>query len=196
MSSRDRTDIDWERIEGDYRAGIKTLRDIAGEHGIVHSAIRKRAGRDGWVRDISAKIKAKADALVSRALVPKLVSKASELDIIAANAASSASIQIAERKDVSSARALVQKLFAELEQHTDNKSELDEIEQILRDGNEGKLANFISKISALPGRIDSVKKLSEALKTLIDLERRVYRIDDTDSSVESFEDFLRKIRSV
>ena len=41
---------DWERIELDYRAGVKTLRQIADEHGISHGAINKRAKRDGWER--------------------------------------------------------------------------------------------------------------------------------------------------
>ena len=34
---------DWERIELDYRAGMKTLRQIADEHGLTHGAINKRA---------------------------------------------------------------------------------------------------------------------------------------------------------
>ena len=51
--------VDWERIELDYRAGIKTLRDIAQEHGITHGAITKRSKRDDWVRDLTAKIQAK-----------------------------------------------------------------------------------------------------------------------------------------
>ena len=42
---------DWERIELDYRAGVKTLRQIAEEHGITHGAINKRAKRDGWARE-------------------------------------------------------------------------------------------------------------------------------------------------
>ena len=41
---------DWERIEFDYRVGLKTLRQIAGENGISHGAINKRAKRDGWER--------------------------------------------------------------------------------------------------------------------------------------------------
>lgn len=44
---------DWERIEMDYRAGIKTLRQIADENGITHGAVNKRAKRDGWERDLS-----------------------------------------------------------------------------------------------------------------------------------------------
>lgn len=37
---------DWERIELDYRAGIKTLQQIADENGISHAAVHKRAKRD------------------------------------------------------------------------------------------------------------------------------------------------------
>ena len=44
---------DWERIELDYRAGIKSLRQIADEGGITEGAIRKRAKRDAWERDLS-----------------------------------------------------------------------------------------------------------------------------------------------
>ena len=47
--------IDWERIELDYRAGIKTLRQIAEEHGITHGAVNKRAARDGWQRDLAVR---------------------------------------------------------------------------------------------------------------------------------------------
>ena len=34
---------DWEKIELDYRAGIKTLRQIADENGVTHGAVNKRA---------------------------------------------------------------------------------------------------------------------------------------------------------
>lgn len=49
---------DWERIEADYRAGVLSLREIAAANGITEGAIRKRAKRDGWTRDLGAKIRA------------------------------------------------------------------------------------------------------------------------------------------
>lgn len=55
----DKKVIDWEAIELDYMAGIKTLRVIAEEHGISHVAINKRAKRDEWVRGVSPKYLAK-----------------------------------------------------------------------------------------------------------------------------------------
>ena len=55
METTNKPAPDWEKIEADYRAGIKTLRQIAGEHGVTHGAINKRAKRDGWSRaDLAA----------------------------------------------------------------------------------------------------------------------------------------------
>lgn len=84
-----RPQVDWDAVERDYRAGVKTLRQMADEHGISHVAINKRAKRDGWSRDLAAKIQAKADELVTKNAVTKPVTvetKVSERDIVEANA--------------------------------------------------------------------------------------------------------------
>ena len=56
--------VDWEAVERDYRAGIKTLRAMAEEHGITHGAINKRAKRDMWTRDLAAKAELRKKAPV------------------------------------------------------------------------------------------------------------------------------------
>ena len=89
---------DWERIELDYRAGVKTLRQIAGEHGITHAAIAKRAKAQGWERDLSLKIQAKADQRVTKAMVTKVVTtetKVSERQVVEANAIAIADMRLA-----------------------------------------------------------------------------------------------------
>src|SRR3970040_1425929 len=108
---------DWERIELDYRAGLKTLRQIADENGISNPAIAKRAKRDDWSRDLSAKIKAKADSLVSKELVSNSVSKDKRLTekvIVDGTAEVVAQVQIRQRKDVTRSTSLVNNLFKEL----------------------------------------------------------------------------------
>jgi hypothetical protein len=110
---------DWERIELDYRAGVKTLRQIADENGITHGAINKRAKRDGWERDLSEKIQRKADALVSKAAVSSEVSKetrAAERAVVDANAQAIADVRLAHRRDIHRARRITNALLDELEQ--------------------------------------------------------------------------------
>lgn len=42
---------DWLVIEVAYRAGFPSVRKIAQEHGITEAAIRKKAKKEGWLRD-------------------------------------------------------------------------------------------------------------------------------------------------
>lgn len=53
--------VDWELIERDYRAGIKTLRQIGDEHGVSHTAIQKHAKKRAWDR-------ARPDAMATRSV--------------------------------------------------------------------------------------------------------------------------------
>ena len=46
-----RRKIDWVSIEGRYRANKGSLREIASEFGVSEAGIRKRAKKEGWVRD-------------------------------------------------------------------------------------------------------------------------------------------------
>ena len=55
---------DWEAIESAYRAGLLSIREIASKNGITDGAIRKRAKKENWSRDLSEKIKNKSDELV------------------------------------------------------------------------------------------------------------------------------------
>ena len=64
--------IDWEALEIQYRAGIRSLKNIGSEFGVSDAAIIKRAKRDNWSRDLKAKIQARADAKVSASLVRAL----------------------------------------------------------------------------------------------------------------------------
>jgi hypothetical protein len=176
--------VDWDAIENDYRAGIKTLRQIAEEQGITHGAINKRAKRDGWERDLSAKIKAKAAALVSKDAVSKEVSSAAlvtERAVVEANAELQAGIIRAHRTDITRYRALCQTMLGQLEAESDTPELFEQIGVLLSapdDNGQDKLNEAYRKAISLPSRIDGVKKLAEALKTLIGLERQAFGIDD------------------
>lgn len=185
--------VDWEAVEQEYRAGIRSLRDIAGEVGVSEGAIRKRAKAEGWERDLSAKIDAKAEALVRKAEVRSKVrsegSTHDERTIVEANAQVIADTVLNQRRDVSRSRSIVQKLFDELEAQGDGLEELAMLGEALESGDEEKLAQIARKVIAFPSRVDSAKKLAESLRTLVELERKVLRIkDDT-----NLDDFAKKI---
>ena len=178
--------IDWEKIELDYRANVKTLRQIADEHGITHGSINKRAKRDGWARDLSAKIKAKTDELVSKSLVSSEVSKEKRLtekQIIDEGATALTNIRLGQRKDIQRSRKIAMSLFDELEHAVgvENAANLEHLGELLRnedDKGRDALNDLYMKIISMPSRVKSMKDLSDTLKTLIALERQAFGLDD------------------
>ncbi|WP_280041974.1 hypothetical protein [Pseudomonas alkylphenolica] len=175
---------DWERIEQLYRAGLLSVREIASACGVSHVAIHKRAKRDGWTRDLQAKIKAKADSLVNTELVNSQVNKealVTERGIVEANAQVIANIRIAHRTDIGRYRNLANKMLEELEGLTDNRELFDQLGELLRspdDNGQDKLNDLYQKVIALPSRTKTLKDLGDILKVLITLERQAYSIDD------------------
>lgn len=59
------SEIDYEGIEKDYRAGILTIREIADKYKINKSTIVNRAKKHSWERDLSSAIKARAKAKIA-----------------------------------------------------------------------------------------------------------------------------------
>lgn len=180
----ERKQIDWEKIELDYRAGIKTLRQIADEHGITHGAINKKAKAEDWTRDLTAKIQKKADDLVSKKLVSKKVSKESKLserEIIDAVATESATVQIRQRDDVARYQSLMNKLFEELDTISgqDNADALEQLSVMIENeglASEDALIQF-KRISSLGSRVKVAKDLGDTIAKLIPLERTIYKMD-------------------
>ena len=153
-------DIDWEQIELDYRAGIKTLRQIAATHAISHVAIAHKAKKLGWTRDLTARIAARADEQVTAALNKTDSGKRleAENEIVESAASALAALQIAQRRDVGKAREVVRALFDQFEQ-------------------------------ARPGLGESVrlvKQLTDSLRGVVELERQVYRMDAKEAAQPGF----------
>lgn len=189
---------DWKAIELDYRAGIKTLRAIADQHSISNVAIVKRAKRDGWERDLSAKIRAKAEALVSKSVVSSPVSKESENAVVQANAEVSATVILSHRRDVNRARELVSKLFDELGAKTMHPDELESLVDWVSaadaddDKAKAQILKALEKSCNLGERADIAKKLVDALVKLVAAERTIYGIAEA-AGGESQDDALLRI---
>jgi DNA-binding MurR/RpiR family transcriptional regulator len=75
--------VDWEAIEKQYRAGVLTVREIARQGGVSHTAINKRAKDSGWPRDLTAKVReAVSTGLVSTEVSSTADARRTEREII------------------------------------------------------------------------------------------------------------------
>lgn len=204
---------DWERIEQDFRAGLLSLREIAAQHGggLSHVAITKRAKRDGWTRDLSAKIRAKADELVNRAEVNSAVNTAkavNEKAIVDANAEVIARIRRTHRADIARARKQAMKLLDELEHTGEHIDLIEQLERLVALDQLGpdspksafeKRAQLLHKVLELPTRTGVMKALAETMTKLIALEREAYSLETARdqsegvSATDTFKSWLQQI---
>lgn len=189
---------DWEAIESAYRAGVMSLREIASQHGISEGAIRKRAKRDDWSRDLAAKVKERADDLVRKAEVRKQVrteTALSERVLIEATAEVVAAVRMEHRGDIRRAREITNALFDELGAECADVDSLRKLGEFMLSPDENgrdKLNEIYHSIISMPERVKAVKALSEALKNLIGLERQAYDIDgpEGDNSVKQLSELM------
>jgi hypothetical protein len=188
MTATPKGAVDWEAVERDFRAGLLTHRAIGEKHGVSHAAVQKRAKAEGWTRDLTAKIRAKAADLVARDPVATQV--AGEQDVIEANAAAIAQVIRSHRAGIGRAQGLTQKLLAELEQQTDDPGLLERIADSLATTGDDPEADEKARSAArralhnalqLGSRAATLRSLAESMKTLVTLERQAFRVDETPS---------------
>jgi len=198
--------IDWERIEPGWRAGVKSVLQIAADYTkstgdkVSHTAINKHFRDLGVPRDLSAKIKAKADAIVSASIVSGNVSTETTettAKIINENAVEIANVRLSHRKDIGRSRTLAMRLLEELEQQTAQVPELSQLGELMYSPDDkgiDKLNELYQKIISLPGRTKTMVDLSNTLKTLIGLERQAFGLDTAPpSSTDPFTAMLHRI---
>ena len=194
MAARNR--VDYDRIEPGWRAGLLSPRQLASiytqETGdkVSHAAIIKHFTGQGIPRDLSAKIKAKSDAMVTQAMVTEKVTpetRKRDRQIVDDAADVLTSVRLSHRTDIQRARGITMRLLEELEYQTgaENVYLLEQMGELLRnddDKGQDKLNDLYRKIISLPGRAKTMKDLGESLRVLVALERQAFCLDDKDSA--------------
>lgn len=176
-----RKKIDWEGISREYRAGIRSLRDIGNEYGVTEGAIRKRAKAEEWPRDLSEQIKAKAEDLVRKEAVRNGTIGTQERTVVATNAQMQADAILQSRKDIQRYMTLGDALITEVEAQTANPELFEQLGELLQSPDEkgmDKLNEIYRKVISTNGRVETFKKLAETYKTLIGLKRQAFGISD------------------
>lgn len=199
------TEEQWDGIWDRYVTGLSTIADISREFDVPESTIKSKAKDDGWVRDLAAQVNAEAAkqlaqreaGLVSGAKTKALAEaqrdekalqrNPNEEQIVQIVAKNQVNIVIEERKDVAIARSVATKLYEELSGQIAEGQKINElIAQVdeLSDATYNEKTHLKKKLEHIigfGGRVDSCVKLANALKVLIELERKVNKINDQDS---------------
>jgi hypothetical protein len=193
-------DVDWDAIEPHWRAGIKTKLQLSNEFGVSRAALDKHFAKLKIERNLAERIREQAEALVTLdAVTPEVTAeqRATENEIILANAELQANIVRSHRKDITRYRGLCESLLHELELQTGHLVTFEQLNELMQEsGNDAidKLTDVYRKVIATPSRVDSVKKLSDTLKVLIGLERQAFGIADNangEANKNSLEDLLQ-----
>ena len=187
-----RQKIDYDCIERGWRAGILSPRQLAAAYEeetgqkVSHAAIIKHFTKLGIPRNLAEKIKAKSDAMVTQAMVTEQVTPVTikrDHQIIEDAATQLTHVRLNQRKDIQRSRKIAMSLFDELEMMVgqENVKLLEMLGELMYspdDKGNDKVNDLYMKIISMPGRVKSMKDLSDTLKTLIALERQAFGLDD------------------
>ena len=146
MAAKARDDIDWDRMEAPWRAGIVPVLSLSKEYGVSRTSIEKHWEKLGIERDLTAKIKSKAEAIVLKAnskgtpakvkkgTVPKDAIKytTSERQIVEDNANIQATVILEEREDVKRLTRICEALEKQLESIAVNPDSEEDLEKKAR----------------------------------------------------------------
>lgn len=170
--------VDWEAIEREYRAGQLSVSEIARQQGVSHTAINKRAKKEGWTRNLAHKVRQE----VSARLVSPEVSASNARQAIETAAARGVELVRQHQSSLGRANRIAETLMAELERGCDRIEEIEAAidDETSEDANSNR-RNAMLKAVSLPTRAATLRELSQALKNLIPLERQAFSLDDSGS---------------
>ena len=178
--------INWPGVELQYRAGIKPLRLIGTEFGCSHTAIRMRALKEAWLRDLTPMIHSRADQLVSMVEVSAPVStgaKAAERATVEASAHAEVAIRLGHRTTAAEAHRIAQQMLATLKESANSAELFKRVREVLDSGDEPTaeqrqyMRDLVGLVASLPQRVATLKNLVDALARVILVERQSYGLD-------------------
>lgn len=201
MASKEEKVVDWTLVEKDYRAGLKSLRTIAEEHGITEGAIRKRAKRDLWTRNLEEKIQQRAQEKVRKELVRTpgtQLTPNTERQTVEAYSELVASVDIGQREDVKLAMSNARGMLVELVQLA--KPEFQQVLEWMAENFDESNPSFKDRanetyryIIGIAGRVKMAKDLAAVHGVYVPLQRKIYKLDE-DSKGEGIDELLMRIR--
>lgn len=195
-----RTKINWEPIEGEYRAGTYSDAELARRHGCSRTAIQKRVAKEGWKRDLARQVR---DATNSKMLkidagVADCVATCNVQETIDKASDTRASVQVCHRKDIRNGREIVAILSSQLRETALEREQINESIDAETESGDGKIDHRkraqMKRAVALPANAATARDLTTALKNLVALERQAFNIDASASeTTDPIADILTEV---
>lgn len=177
--------VDWDQVAIEIRAGILTDRQIGAKHGRSHTAIQKWADKNGIERNLTTRIRQRAEMKVAKALVAKQGCQESgnltQEQTIDLASEVSATIVIKQQGRIGRHLKVATALLDELESQTIDRALYENLGELMAVPDKNgldRLNELYRKVISTPSRIDSHKKAIETEKSLIAMERQAFSIDD------------------
>lgn len=144
--------VDWLEIERDFRKGSMSIKELAGWYGLSDTAVRKRAAKEGWVREAG-----------SHGSRREPEARTAEIEVVRTPLTAE---NVAPEAIVGRGRNLVLRMLDELDATTTRTGELEEIIVSAVDtGDGGKQREALQQAVSLKQRSEVLKSLATAMKT-------------------------------
>jgi hypothetical protein len=162
---------DWEAINGLYRAGLLSVRAIAERHKISDTAIRSKAKKNGWTRDLTDQVRQAANNKLVRTEVRTRGSQAeprTDDQIIEEAATEVAYVVLAHRVDLAQWRSISNKLCHALQDIEVTEDNIGDFSRSLNAGVDAQLKVIKGERQAYNLDTDDGDKTVDALGSLMD----------------------------
>lgn len=162
---------DWEAIERAYRAGSLSVRAIADSNEITEGAVRKRAKKEGWTRDLTAKVKQATKEKLVRAEVRTDGTQdalRTDDDIVEEASDAAAAIVLSHRTGLAKWRAIADKLCDRLGEMEVAAENLGDFSRALNSGVDAQLKVIKGERQAYNLDTDEGDKTVSGLSDLMD----------------------------
>lgn len=184
---------DWDRIEVEYRANKLSNRELSKKFGPSESAIRHRAKKEGWQRDLAKEVQSRTKEKLIRdgSLAPDL----NDEEVVEEIASRNANVVETHRRDIVQARSISGMLMGELYDSTKDRVLLqDVVDGIAQDDEwDAQRRNIVERAISLPQRAAVMRDLANSMKTLQGLERTAHGIDGKEDDRDALDELLEAV---
>jgi predicted transcriptional regulator len=183
--------VDWEAVEPLFRAGVRSIREIAKQFCITESAIRQHAKKYGWTRELSDRVRKEVREKLLRSEAAQNAAQVSDAQVV--EAASLAGFQVVQshRTDINRLRQLAADMITDL---TECREKYDKIEEAICEDTKDDVTlarrSMMRKAVSLHSRSGILLNLSTAISKMVTLERIAWNLNDTAPSENPLEAIL------